>query len=1016
MTPAQILAAVRDNKMSPADAIKALKAQGYGKTYDEQAILDELQSQAGGGDASGQYAGLTEERLIAGLESGRISPDDFTAELRSRQKADGTRVYSDAAINEILAQSGAKNADKQAIKPPSFTGAAGLADTQLNTKQAEDLYANDPAKFKDWLERNTSLTREEKALAQKEYDDAAAAEAKKNAPPSYADILKQTRDAQLTKQYTTQAQNQIARDAILGSFGQQAATTQTGSVSGSATATTTPAGAGTQQGSSAGTAASPANQTAAVTDTVRKALGLSAPSTAQDGASGPPVTGNAQHDAFIAQMWPSALKYSAQTAIPPEVFVAINASESGWGGAGSLFGIKGVGPGGKSANYATFENENGNNVNINDQFATYDSPDQGYEHFLNLISGNLGEDSAKRYGPAWQQFQQDGDWQALLNNINKAGYATDPTWGSMIGKLAGQLGAAPKGEPTQPTGIAAALEKGIGNQIQAATQPKQQSLPAGWDWYGNGAKGPATLDTTSGRFTGNEIRSYNPTSGLVGSERIGLHNDIFGSSIDPVDQASGIPAFLTGADAQTIERYRSLPTGDRAQFIRDTQHREPTWADLLWSPGGTFPNGDPMQNENRAAIAATGKSLPGLGYKERIDPFNSQAGGSGKPGSGTPVSLNDAPVMTPEERSMYLATGSLDPASLGGRTLGEVQLQNLYGSDPVKSVDQLPEQTADWYRKHPEMAAQFGIGGGQKSYAWQPQGYADGGTTVTGPAYSPEQTSKATHESYTWDGGGVVYNPFDPFAGSPYLPGMVNPRASLQRSVLSRIGQNLGFAPYWSAAPYDWERRYPTAEGTPPIAYADGGVDVNMYDPRKDMLPIGNDLQTPVLSGADMAPTMGRPLMGAGARGPGYIPGTTTRGTWDSQTNQYDPYVPWWMREDARDYVARKFGPSEQDLYRLGGVRYTPRGFAGGGIDYSQGPEANVNMQTGQINSIDGEAGPEAKVYVPLTRPAENPIAAAVQQLIMGAQRPMQIPGASSGQLRQMAQRTRPVVKAAVAV
>jgi Mannosyl-glycoprotein endo-beta-N-acetylglucosaminidase len=154
---------------------------------------------------------------------------------------------------------------------------------------------------------------------------------------------------------------------------------------------------------------------------------------------------------FYATYGPYAQKYAAQTGIPASVFLAIIASESNWGAAGSLFGIKGASPSGQSANYASHEVYGGQNVNINDQFATYSSPDEAFNHFIGLISSG-------RYANAWQQFQQTGDWRGLLQGINAAGYATNPTWYSLITDLAGTVESEmPSGGLGAPESISSAL-------------------------------------------------------------------------------------------------------------------------------------------------------------------------------------------------------------------------------------------------------------------------------------------------------------------------------------------------------------------------------------------------------------------------------------------------------------------------------------------------------------------------------------------------------------------------------
>lgn len=136
--------------------------------------------------------------------------------------------------------------------------------------------------------------------------------------------------------------------------------------------------------------------------------------------------------AFYRRMLPTAQKWSAQTGIPVAVYLAINAHESNFGKSDALFGIKGAGSRG-SQNLATWEaGPNGERININDSFRAYNSDDEAYADFHNLISQG-------RYAPAWQQYQQDHNAIGLLNNIVAAGYATDKSWGSKIANVANRF-------------------------------------------------------------------------------------------------------------------------------------------------------------------------------------------------------------------------------------------------------------------------------------------------------------------------------------------------------------------------------------------------------------------------------------------------------------------------------------------------------------------------------------------------------------------------------------------------
>ncbi|MDO8533765.1 MAG: hypothetical protein Q7S17_03370, partial [Xanthobacteraceae bacterium] len=197
-----------------------------------------------------------------------------------------------------------------------------------------------------------------------------------------------------------------------------------------------------------------------------------APVSARGGGGGQPP----DRQAFIEQMLPVAQAWSEKTGIPPEYYLAINGSESNFGKADTLFGIKGPGN-----NYATHEVVNGKNVNITDSFAKSTSPDNAYQQFHDLIGG------AGRYAPAWQQFQADKNPDALLQGINKAGYATDPGWAQMISGMAGDIRGQITGEAGQ--GFANAPTKP--DVVPPVSQPPLPPLPNDNPAYGPKI-GPAT--------------------------------------------------------------------------------------------------------------------------------------------------------------------------------------------------------------------------------------------------------------------------------------------------------------------------------------------------------------------------------------------------------------------------------------------------------------------------------------------------------------------------------------------
>lgn len=136
---------------------------------------------------------------------------------------------------------------------------------------------------------------------------------------------------------------------------------------------------------------------------------------------------NDPRQAFVAKYLPYAIEFERQTGVPANVTLAIGASESNWGKAGSIFGIKGSGPGGKSQNYATWEMVNGQPVQTRADFAVYDDPWQAFQHFGSLINN-------ERYRGA-----PTSDPRAFAAHLQQRGYATDPQWADKIASLSTQV-------------------------------------------------------------------------------------------------------------------------------------------------------------------------------------------------------------------------------------------------------------------------------------------------------------------------------------------------------------------------------------------------------------------------------------------------------------------------------------------------------------------------------------------------------------------------------------------------
>jgi hypothetical protein len=137
---------------------------------------------------------------------------------------------------------------------------------------------------------------------------------------------------------------------------------------------------------------------------------------------------------FIQEFGPYAKRYGNQLNIAPEILLAIGASESNWGASGTPFGVKGKSSSGKSKVYDTWEMINGQRVDMKDEFAYYDDPDEAFRDWITLIT------DSPRYRDATARVKATGDAPTFLREINDAGYATDRNWANSIVSIANAIG------------------------------------------------------------------------------------------------------------------------------------------------------------------------------------------------------------------------------------------------------------------------------------------------------------------------------------------------------------------------------------------------------------------------------------------------------------------------------------------------------------------------------------------------------------------------------------------------
>ncbi|MFJ4257913.1 flagellar assembly peptidoglycan hydrolase FlgJ [Pseudomonas monteilii] len=158
----------------------------------------------------------------------------------------------------------------------------------------------------------------------------------------------------------------------------------------------------------------------------------------------PPLAPNkafGDSDEFVATMLPMAEQAAKRIGIDPRYLVAQAALETGWGksvmrntdGSSShnLFGIKATGNwDGGEARAITSEYRDGQFVKETAAFRSYDSYQESFHDLVSLLQNNSRYQDAVKAADKPEQFVQE---------LQKAGYATDPNYASKISQIARQM-------------------------------------------------------------------------------------------------------------------------------------------------------------------------------------------------------------------------------------------------------------------------------------------------------------------------------------------------------------------------------------------------------------------------------------------------------------------------------------------------------------------------------------------------------------------------------------------------
>ncbi|HSW12948.1 MAG TPA: flagellar assembly peptidoglycan hydrolase FlgJ, partial [Solimonas sp.] len=141
---------------------------------------------------------------------------------------------------------------------------------------------------------------------------------------------------------------------------------------------------------------------------------------------------------FVEALLPHAEKAAKELGIPARVLVAQAALETGWGkhqirhadGSPSfnLFGIKADKSwGGDRVRTMTHEYENGRLEKQSAKFRAYDSIGESFEDYVRFLKSN------PRYT---QALKHEGNAMHFTTGLQKAGYATDPSYAQKIMRIA----------------------------------------------------------------------------------------------------------------------------------------------------------------------------------------------------------------------------------------------------------------------------------------------------------------------------------------------------------------------------------------------------------------------------------------------------------------------------------------------------------------------------------------------------------------------------------------------------
>ncbi|BCA95148.1 flagellar rod assembly protein FlgJ [Legionella antarctica] len=139
-------------------------------------------------------------------------------------------------------------------------------------------------------------------------------------------------------------------------------------------------------------------------------------------------------DDFIKAIWPKAKEAASVMGLDPKILIAQAALETGWGkfiakdadgsSSNNLFNVKtGNNKNLESIKVKTTEFIADTPINMTESFRKYSSIEQSFNDYVSLIKGSERYQSALAHA---------GNPELYVNELHKAGYATDPMYGNKI--------------------------------------------------------------------------------------------------------------------------------------------------------------------------------------------------------------------------------------------------------------------------------------------------------------------------------------------------------------------------------------------------------------------------------------------------------------------------------------------------------------------------------------------------------------------------------------------------------